>query len=203
MIGVVTGVVLGWLTVALASHTGTEVYLRRVQQIESTQSETLAWLLALVAIGLVLGGLMSIRSFGSGVMAGAGLLMTVAGVTVQVLPIGTAIDLMQLFELPGQPVRGSVLLLDGVLVVFGVLLLVAGVRRMVVDAKREMPLAYRDSQAQPGLHPGQYQPAQYQPGQYHPGQQPPSQYHPGQQPGQHPGQQQPGQTFPGSQDRPH
>ena len=209
LIGVVAGILLGWLTVALGSYAGTELYIRRLQRFEDTQSETLPWLLALVAIGLVLGGLMSIRSFGSGLMAGTGLLMAVAGIAVQVLPIRTAVDLIKLFELPGRESRGAggLMLLDGVLVVVGLLLLIAGVRRMAADAKPQMPLAYRDPQARPGLHPGQYQPGQQPQGQYHPGQQPPSQYqpgqyHPGQQPGQRPGQQ-PGQTFPGSQDRPH
>jgi hypothetical protein len=161
--------------VALGSYAGTELYLRRVQRFENAQSETLPWLLALIGIGLVLGALMSIRSFGAGVMTGTGLLMAIAGVAVQVVPIATAVDLIRVFELPGQSPRGGVLLLDGALVVVGVVLLVAGARRMAVDSKREMPPYYLDSQAQPGLHPGQYQP-----GQYHPG-----------------------QTFPGSQDRPH
>ena len=205
--GVVVGVLLGWLTVALGSYAGTELYMRRLQRFEEAQSETLPWLLVLVAIGVVMGGLMSIRSFGSGVMAGTGLLMAVAGIAVQVLPIRTAVDLIKVFELPGRESRGGggLMLLNGVLVVVGLLLLIAGVRRMVADGKREMPLAYRDPQAQPGLHPGQYHPGQqlpgqYQPGQYHPGQQPPGQYQPGQ---YHPGQQPPGQTFPGQQNRPH
>lgn len=201
LIGVVAGLLLGWLTVALGSYAGTELYIRRLQRFEDAQSETLPWLLALVAIGLVMGGLMSIRSFGSGVMAGTGLLMTVAGFAVQVLPIRSVVDLIKLFELPGRESRGGggLLLVDGMLVIVGILLLITGVRRMVVDAKREMPLAYRDPQAQPGLQPGQYQPGQQPPSQYQPGQYQPGQYHPGQQPGQ----QHPGQTFPGPQDRPH
>jgi hypothetical protein len=204
LIGVVAGILLGWLTVALGSYAATELYTRRLQRFDDAQSETLPWLVLLVAIGLVLGGLMAIRSFGAGVMAGTGLLMTVAGVAVQVLPIRSVIDLIKFFELPGRESRGGggLLLVDGAMVVFGVLLLVVGVRRMVTDSKREMPRAYLDSQARPGLHPGQYQPGQYYPGQQQPGQYQPGQYHPGQQPGQHPGQQ-PGQTFPGSQERPH
>ncbi|GAA1551178.1 hypothetical protein [Kribbella lupini] len=207
LIGVVAGILLGWLMVALGSYAGTELYTRRLQRFDDAQSETLPWLLLLIAIGLVLGGLMAIRSFGAGVMAGTGLLMTVAGVAVQVLPIRSVIDLIKLFELPGVRYRGGggLLLVDGALVVLGIVLLVVGVRRMATDSKREMPRAYLDSQARPGLHPGQYQPGQYQPGQqpqgqYHPGQQPPSEYQPGQ---YHPGQQPPGQTFPSQQDRPH
>ncbi|MEV6282217.1 hypothetical protein [Kribbella sp. NPDC051770] len=201
VIGVVAGVLLGWLTVTLGSYAGNELYIRRLQRFEDAQSETLPWLLALVAIGLVMGGLMSIRSFGSGVMAGTGLLMTVAGIAVQVLPLRTAVDLIKLFELPGRESRGGggLLLIDGMLVIVGILLLITGVRRMVVDAKPPMPLAYRDPQARPGLQPGQYHPGQQPPSQYQPGQYQPGQYHPG----QHPGQQHPGQTFPGSQDRPH
>jgi hypothetical protein len=196
LIGVVAGILLGWLTVALGSYAGTELYTRRLQRFDDAQSETLPWLVLLVVIGLVMGGLMSIRSFGSGVMAGTGLLMAVAGVAVQVLPIRSVIDLLDFFELPGRESRGGggLLLVDGALVVLGIVLLVVGVRRMVTDSKREMPRAYLDSQAQPGLHPGQYQPGQY------PGQQQPAQYQPGQ---YQPGQQQPAQTFPGSQERPH
>ncbi len=209
LIGVVAGVLLGWLTVALGSYAGTELYTRRLQRFDDAASETLPWLVLLVVIGLVLGGLMSIRSFGAGVMAGAGLLMTVAATAIQVLPIRSVIDVIKLFELPGVRYRGGggLLLVDGALVVLGIVLLVVGVRRMVTDSKREMPRAYLDSNARPGLHPGQYHPGQQPQGQYHPGQQPPSQYQPGQyQPGQQPGQrpgQHPGNTFPGSQDRPH
>jgi hypothetical protein len=179
LIGLVVGVVLGWAAVVLGSYAGTELYLRRVQRFDDQQSETLPWLLALVAIGLVLGGLMSIARFGSGVMAGVGLLMTVAGVVVQIVPIATAVDVIRVFELPGAQPRGGVLLLDGALVVVGVVLLVAGGRRMTADSRRQMPPYYLDSQAQPGLYP--------------------------QQPGRHP--QMPGQYpppgRPGPQDRPH
>src|SRR5689334_20833888 len=97
LIGVVAGILLGWLMVALGSYAGTELYTRRLQRFDDAQSETLPWLLLLIAIGLVLGGLMAIRSFGAGVMAGTGLLMTVAGVAVQVLPIRSVIDLIKLF----------------------------------------------------------------------------------------------------------
>jgi hypothetical protein len=166
MIGAVAGVLLGWLTVTLASYAGGELYLRRIQRFEDQQSETLPWLLALIAIGVVLGGLMSITSFGAGVMAGVGLLMTGAGVAVQVLPIRATVQVVRLFELPGENARGFVLLLDGALVVLGIVLLMVGGRRMVTDSKREMPPYYLDSQAQPGLYP--QQPDQTWPGQPQP-----------------------------------
>ncbi|ONI71523.1 hypothetical protein BWI15_15200 [Kribbella sp. ALI-6-A] len=191
MAGLVVGVVVGWLAVALTAYAGTQLYTRRLQRFDTDQSATLPYLVALIAIGLVLGLLMSVSSIGSGVMTGVGLLMTVVGVALQVLPIRTTIDAVKLFELPGQNTRGLILLMDGALVVVGVLLLVAGARRMVAESRRSMPPYYLDSRAQPGLYPHQpsqhsQQPAHYpqQPGQIWPG------------PPQPPGR-------PGPQDRPH
>ncbi|ADB34894.1 hypothetical protein Kfla_5890 [Kribbella flavida DSM 17836] len=123
LIGVVLGILLGWAAVALVAYAGTELYTRRAARMADVGAEALPWLLALLAASVVLGVLMSLRSIGAGVMTGAGLLMAVTGVAVQLLPIRTVIDLIKLFELPGTRPRAGVMLLDGSMLFVGVVLL--------------------------------------------------------------------------------
>jgi hypothetical protein len=69
------------------------------------------------------------------VTTGAGLLLTVVGLAIVLLPVRQAFDLSKLFQFPGTKYFGSYLLFDGSFIVFGIPLLLIGIRRWAVDAK--------------------------------------------------------------------
>lgn len=175
-LGLVVGLIAGYGAIVGASYATTRL-LQRVVMLRADAADTLPWLAALLAIAAVLSLLMMIPAIGSGVTTGAGLFMTAVGLAVLLLPARTAFDFSRLFEVPGSRVRGSYLLFDGSLVLFGVVLLLVGMRRWAVDAKLWRALQNNGGYPQPqqwGGYPGQ-QPLPPLPGQqpYHPGQQPP------------------------------
>jgi hypothetical protein len=181
LLGLVVGVVVGWLGTTVASYAGAKVNIARTELLNTDLAETLPYVALLLGAAAVLGLLMAIRAIGAGVMAGAGALMTAAGLAVQVLPIRTAIDVARLFDLPGQRPFGYIMW-NGSVVFFGMVLLVAGIGRWIADARRT-PNQPQQIQDTPNFYPGY--PTQPQHHGYHPGQQPGLH-----QPGQHPGQQQ-------------
>lgn len=207
-LGLVIGVIATYVGIAAGSYAAGRLMLR-LQTLRMDLGNMLPWLALLVAVAVVLGLLMMAPAVGAGVTTGAGLLMTLTGLAVLLLPTRQAFDFVQLFDLPGARFRGSPLLFDGSVILFGIPLLLVGIRRwtqesklakllpapgQVQDARGYQPTFPQQQQPQQwGGYPGQqqYQPTQpQQPGQHgQPGQpgQPPQ--HPGQPP-QHPGQQQ-------------
>ncbi|MER7248143.1 hypothetical protein [Kribbella sp. NPDC000426] len=181
-LGLVIGVIVAYAGVVGASY-ATARLLLRVQTFRTDVGQMLPWLAALVAIALVLGLLMMAPAIGAGVTTGAGLLLTVSGLAVFLLPVRQAFDLVKLFQFPGTRFNGSYLLYDGSVILLGIPLLLVGLRRWAVEAKLAKLMAGPGQlQDSPGYQPGypQQQPQQW--GGY-PGQQ--------QQPPQYPGQQPP------------
>ncbi|MFF0345912.1 hypothetical protein [Kribbella sp. NPDC004875] len=185
-LGLVIGVIATYVGMVCASYATTRLMLR-MQTFRVDMGHTLPWLAALVAIAVVLGLLMMVPAIGSGVTTGAGALLSVVGVAVLLLPVRQAFDLSKLFQFPGTQYSGY-MLFDGAFILFGIPLLLVGLRRWAVDAKLAKlaagPGQIQDSsgyqstfpQQQPqqwGGYPGQQQqpPTQHQ--QQHPGQQPP------------------------------
>ncbi|GAA3118147.1 hypothetical protein JOF29_001029 [Kribbella aluminosa] len=192
-VGLVIGVVTTYVGMVGAAFAINRLMLR--VQLYRNDFGQLPWLALLVAIAVVLGVLMMLPSIGAGVTTGTGLLVSVVGLAVMLLPIRQAVDLVRLFEFSGSRIGGAYVFFDGTAVLFGIPLLLVGIRRWAQDAK----LA-KLSQG-PG-YPQQPQQPQQQWGGY-PGQQPqpPQQQYPPQYPGeQDPGQQQPPQ-YPGQQPR--
>ncbi|WP_329003150.1 hypothetical protein OHA18_07870 [Kribbella sp. NBC_00709] len=182
-LGLVIGVIASYAAMVAASYATTRLLIR-VQVYNSDLGRVLPWLLLIIAVAVVLGVLMMVPVIGSGVTTGAGLLLTVVGVAVLVLPIKEALDLVRLFQFPGSKYGGSYLLFDGSVILFGIPLLLIGIRRWAVDAKLAKLMA-GPGQLQDGYQPGypQQQPQQWggYPGQQ---QQPPPPQYPGQQPPQ-------------------
>jgi hypothetical protein len=174
-LGVVIGLVSGWLATMAVSHAGSRL-LRRTMVFDDNLTRTLPWVVLILAVAAGLGLLLSIRAIAGGALVGAGLLLTVLSLAIQVLPIRQAVDLTKIFEVPGTQYRGYIAW-DGSVLFIGALLLVLGITRVISDGKAGR------ARAQDSLPYGQF-PAQYPP-QY------PTQY-PAQQPQQHPQQ-----TFPG------
>jgi hypothetical protein len=177
-LGLVIGVIATYAGMVCASYASVRVTMR-IQMFNGNLSKTLPWLLAVIAVAVVLGALMIVPAIGSGVTTGAGLLLTVAGLAMVLLPVRQAFDLSKLFQFPGTRNFGSYLLFDASFVLFGIPLLLVGIRRWAVDAKlAKLP---------PG--PGQLQDGSgYQSG--YPQQQPQQQPQQPQQWGGYPGQQQ-------------
>jgi hypothetical protein len=207
-LGLVIGVIATYVGIAAGSYAAGRLMLR-LQTLRMDLGNMLPWLALLIAVAVVLGLLMMAPAVGAGVTTGAGLLMTLTGLAVLLLPARQAFDFVQLFDLPGARFRGSPLLFDGSVILFGVPLLLVGIRRWAQDAKLakllQTPGQVQDArgyqptfpQQQPqqwGGYPGQqqYQPPQppAQPQQHgqHSGQ--PGQHSQQGQPPQHPGQQQ-------------
>jgi hypothetical protein len=208
-LGLVLGLVLGYLDIAVASYAANRLAVARQVTFDTALGHGLQWLVLLVAIALVNGLVMAPRKIGAGVMVGAGLLMSLSGLAVQLLPLARAVDVSTVFELFGDKYL-PYLLLDGSVLFMGLIFLVAGIGRWVADAKLSRPTdpaQLQGFQGQPPMFPAN-QPQQWSyPGQQQqPGQQPPypgQQQQPGRQP-PYPGQQQqPGQQppYPGQQPR--
>jgi hypothetical protein len=177
-LGLVIGIIASYAAMVVASY-ATNRLLLRVQTFRSDIGQVLPWLALMAAIAVVLGLLMIAPVIGSGVTTGAGLLLTVSGVAVLLLPVAQAIDLVKLFQFPGSRYGGSYLLFDGSVILFGIPLLLVGIRRWAVDAKLAKltagPGQLQDSSGYPqqqwGGYPGQQQQPPYPP--QYPGQQPP------------------------------
>ncbi|MGW7681900.1 hypothetical protein ACWGID_14240 [Kribbella sp. NPDC054772] len=183
-LGLVIGVIVTYVGMVCASYATTRLMLR-IQTFRADTGHTLPWLAALVAIAAVVGLLMLVPAIGSGVTTGAGALLSVVGVAVLLLPMRQAFDLTKLFQFPGTQYSGY-MLFDGTFILFGIPLLMVGLRRWAVDAKlaklAAAPGQIQDSSGYQSTYPQQQQWGGY-PGQQ---QQPPN---PGQQ--QYPGQQPP------------
>ncbi|GAA1605268.1 hypothetical protein GCM10009804_71860 [Kribbella hippodromi] len=195
-LGFVIGIPVAYAGIVAAQYATTRLLLR-MQTYRFDASHTLPWIAMMVAIALVLGGLMIVRSIGPGVTAGAGAFLSVVGLVMVLLPPPQAFELSDYFRVPGSKFNNGVMLFDGSFIVLGIPLLLVGIRRCVLDAKLaklpQGPGALQNpgyqQQNQWGGYPGQPQPQDYRP--HQPGQpqhsgQP---QHPGQQPPQYPGQQ--------------
>ncbi|TDW87647.1 hypothetical protein EV137_5730 [Kribbella pratensis] len=198
-LGLVIGVIATYVAVGASSYATTRL-TRRLQMFRDDPGQTLPWLALLVVIAVVLGLLMMAPAIGAGVTTGSGLLLTAVGLAAMLLPVRQTIDLMKLFEFPGSRYGSSYLLFDGSVILFGIPLLLVGIRRWTQESKlarTPMPpglaqgsSGYQSTYPQTqqwGGYPGQ-QP--YQPPQPYrqPQDQPQSQ--PQNQPPQYPGQQQ-------------
>jgi hypothetical protein len=196
-LGLVIGVIVGYVGIVGTSYATTRLVWMRQVTFDNDVARSAPWLALLLAVAVVLGVLMTVPTIGAGVMTGAGGLLTVVGLAFLLLPVRQAFDLGKLFQVPGSRVP-SYTLYDGSLFVFGLVILIAGVRRWASDAKVAQLLTAQGQAQYGGYHPtaqppqwGGY-PGQQQP-QDHPRQQQPQDY-PGQQPpGTYPGQQQPQQ----------
>jgi hypothetical protein len=196
-LGLVIGVIVTYVAMGTSSY-ATPRLTRRLQLFRDDLGGSLPWLALLVVIAVVLGLLMIAPAIGAGVTTGAGLLLTAVGLAAMLLPVRQTIDLMKLFEFPGSRFGSSYLLYDGSVILFGIPLLLVGIRRWSQESKlARLPKppglaqdssgyqsTYPQQTQQWGGYPGQ-QPYQPQPHQPQP-QQP--QPHPGQPP-QYPGQQ--------------
>ncbi|WP_433162024.1 hypothetical protein [Kribbella sp. CA-247076] len=183
-LGLVLGVIVGYAAIVGGSYATTRLATARAVRFESDVNRSLPWLALLVVVALVLAVLMAVPAIGSGVMVGAGGLMTLVGLAFLVLPLRQVFDLSKAFRVPGSRFPPSYLLFDGSLLLLGLVLLVVGARRWASDAKVYRMLSGQQPQQQQwGGYPGQQQQPQY--GGY-PGQQQPQDYRP-----QPPGGQQP------------
>ena len=164
-VGFLLGVLVGWAAVITLNEAGTRMAQYRVVQFRTALDRTLPWMFAIIAVAVVLGLLLGVKnSFGSGALVGAGLLMTAAGVLVQVLPVRDAARLTEWFELPGGRRVFGYTLWDGSALFVGVVLLIIGLMRWRTADNRPAP-------AYPGG-PYPYQPQGQFPPPYQPGQVP-------------------------------
>ncbi|MEU8224634.1 hypothetical protein [Kribbella sp. NPDC048915] len=190
-LGLVIGVVATYLGVRAASY-ATGRLTMRFQTLRGDVGAMLPWLALLVVIAVLLGLLMIAPRIGAGVTTGAGLLLTVVGLAVMLLPVRQAFDLVKLFQLPGSRFGPMYLLFDGSVLLIGIPLLLVGIRRWAQESKLAKQAGPQSTypQQQWGGYPGQqpYQPPQHAP-----------QHQPQQQPYQQPYQQ---PQYPGQQDRP-
>ena len=183
-LGLVLGIIAGYAAVVGASYAGARLQIARQVTFDSVVRHGLQWLVLLLLIAAVLGLLMAGRTIGAGVMVGAGAMMALAGLFVQVAPINRVSDLLTLFQVPGSKIP-PYLLMDSSILFIGVVLLVAGIGRWAADAKVARVLQGGGNQSgypvpQPpqqwGGYPGQQQQPPY------PGQQQQPQQYPGQPP---------------------
>jgi hypothetical protein len=203
-LGLVLGVILGYLGIVGANYATTRLALVRAMVYKTDFARSLPWIALLLAIAVILGVLMAIPAIGAGVMVGTGGLMTVIGLAFLLLPVRTVFDMMKLFEVPGARPRASYIFFDGSLLLLGLIVLIAGLGRWVSDAKVAKALQAQgraqDNRGYQPTFPGQPNPQQGQWGGY-PGQQQRPGGHPGQQAAGYPGQQQAG-AYPGRQQQP-
>jgi hypothetical protein len=135
VLGFVIGVIAAYCALVGASYAATKVVVR-VVTLNNETGKTLPWIVLTIVLAVVLGGLMITPAIGAGVTTGAGALLTVAGLVIDLVPVRQMFDVVKLFEFPGVEERGgSYMLLDGSLVLFGVVLLMVGLRRWVVEGK--------------------------------------------------------------------
>ncbi|HZX07983.1 hypothetical protein [Kribbella sp.] len=177
-LGLLIGVIVTYAGIVGAAFAVNRVMMR--MQAYRNDFSALPWVALLVAIAVVLGVLMILPSVGSGVTTATGLILTVVGLGVLVLPLKYAFDILKLFQFSGSRIGGSYLFFDGSALLLGIPLLLVGIRRWAQDAKLAKALQ------------GPGYPQQQQWGGY-PGQQPQPQPQPQypQQPPQYPGQRPP------------
>ncbi|MGZ0151173.1 hypothetical protein ACXJJ3_29235 [Kribbella sp. WER1] len=174
-LGLVIGVIAAYVGLSAASYAAPRLTMR-IQIYRNDFGHSLPWLALLIAIAVVLGLLMMAPAIGAGVTTGAGLLLTVVGLAVALVPIQQLFHLIKLFEWPGSKYGGSYMLFDGSVLLLGIPLLLVGIRRWTQEAKLFKVLQGPQQPQQWGGYPGQ-QPL------------PPQHQYPQQQPPQYPGQQ--------------
>ncbi|WP_427889002.1 hypothetical protein ACQHIV_37120 [Kribbella sp. GL6] len=175
-LGLVIGVIACYVAILCAQYSTTKLLLR-MQMYRTDPDQLLPGLGILLVVAVVLGVLMMVPSIGAGVTTGAGALLAVVGLAALVLPMRQAFDFGRLFQFPGSR-YGGYLLFDGSFLLFGIPLLLVGIRRWAQEAKMFKLLQGPQQPQQWGGYPGQ-QPLPPQP-QYP--QQPPQ--YPGQPPRQ-------------------
>jgi hypothetical protein len=137
--GLVLGIIIGWAATVALNISGARLAAYRAVRFENELTKTLPWLLLLVATAVVLGLMLGAKSaFGAGALVGVGLLMTAAAGAVQLLPLTTVVDLLKLFELPGERSAGYILW-DGSLLFVGIVLLILGLRRWNTTSAPQYP----------------------------------------------------------------
>lgn len=139
--GLVLGLLFGWGAVIALNEAGLKLAQYRAQLFNEDLGKTAPWLAVIVAAGIILGLVLGARGgFGAGALTGAGLLMTAAGLAVQLVPIRTAVDLTEWFEWPGGRRNFGYTLWDGSILFIGLILLVVGLMRMrSVGSKPQYP----------------------------------------------------------------
>ena len=137
LLGLIVGAVAAWLAVTAVAYAGRELTLLRTN-FKDGPANSWPWVLVILVAALLVGLLLSSWRIAGGAMVGAGLLMTVAGLGVQVLPMRQAVQLSRLFDVGKSSYNGYVLW-DGTVLLIGVMLLVMGFRRLAADA-RYVPL---------------------------------------------------------------
>jgi hypothetical protein len=153
--GFVLGVLLGWATLNGINYFGYRLVQHRLQQFRSDLGESGPWLLGLLAVGVVVAVVVSTPSLTAGALTGAGALLTAAGLAFAVLPIETAVEISRAFTLVDDRIRGGgYFLWDGSAVVFGIVLLLTGIRLW----RRAVPLYPAYPGAGPNPLPGQFRP---------------------------------------------
>src|SRR4029079_7192845 len=100
-LGLVIGVIATYVAVGTASYATTRLTVR-LQLFRDNLGELLPWLALLVVLAVVLGLLMMAPAIGAGVTTGSGLLLTVVGLAVMLLPVRQSFDLVKLFQFPGS-----------------------------------------------------------------------------------------------------
>jgi hypothetical protein len=186
LLGLLVGVVIAWGGATMVNYAGIKLNIIRTMRFDNSLSDGLPWVLLILAVSALVGLVLSIRAIAAGALAGAGALLTLAGVAVFLLPLRQAFDLSKLFVIPGTNPAGYIVW-DGSVVFIGAILLVLGVRRLATEARRT-PQPLQDAQGyhQPGRQPATPQyPGQTFPGQSYPGQQ--GQWQPGYPPQDGPG----------------
>ena len=173
-LGLVIGVVAAYVALSGSAYAAPRLTMR-IQMYRNDLGTALPWLALLLVIAVVFGLLMMAPVIGAGVTTGAGLLLTVVGLAVMLLPVQQLFHVVKLFEWPGSKYGGGYMLFDGSILLLGIPLLLVGIRRWAQEAKLAK------------LTQGPQQPQQW--GGY-PGQQPlPPQQYPQQYPPQYPGRQ--------------
>jgi hypothetical protein len=150
LLGLLVGVVIAWGGATMVNYAGIKLNIIRTMRFDNSLSDGLPWVLLILAVSALVGLVLSIRAIAAGALAGAGALLTLAGVAVFLLPLRQAFDLSKLFVIPGTNPAGYIVW-DGSVVFIGAILLVLGVRRLATEARRT-PQPLQDAQGyhQPG-----------------------------------------------------
>lgn len=173
-LGLVIGVIAAYVALSASAYASPRLTMR-IQLYRNDFGATLPWLALLLAIAVVFGLLMMAPAIGAGVTTGAGLLLTVVGLAVVLVPLDQLFHLVKLFQWPGTKYGGGYILFDGSVLLLGVPLLLVGIRRWVQEARLTQgppqPQQWGGYPGQQPLPPRQGYQQQYPP--QYPGQQPP------------------------------